>query len=124
MVEHVLGVASEIPVGEYRIFNIGRQSVGVFNINGEFYALNNKCPHQSGPACETHKMFDKIEAKVLENGKIKEYVEQEKCIIACPWHGIEFDARTGRCLSKKEWKIKQFDVHVNEHKELVIALNR
>jgi nitrite reductase (NADH) small subunit len=121
MKEHVLGPAADIDTGEGRIFEIGRLSIGVFNIAGQFYALNNYCPHQAGPACES-KLFDQIEAEVTSEGKVREYVEQEKCIIACPWHGIEFDARTGECLTKKEWKIKQYTVHVNEEKNLVLQL--
>jgi len=79
------------------------------------------CPHQGGPACES-RLFDQIEAIFMAGGRVREYVGQEKCIIACPWHGIEFDARTGACLTKKDWKIKQYSVRVNENGQLVIDL--
>ena len=102
---------------------MGRLFIGVFNINGTFYALNNYCPHQGGPACQS-KLYDQIEAEVMPDGKVREYVETEKCIIACPWHGIEFDARTGVCLTKKEWKIKQYPISVDENGNLLLQLDR
>lgn len=121
MAEYVVASAGSIPVGEGRVFQVGKQSIGVFNIAGKFYALNNYCPHQGGPACDSN-LYDQIEAEVLPNGKVREYVEQEKCIIACPWHGIEFDARTGECLTKKDWKIKRYDVYVSEDGNIVVKL--
>jgi nitrite reductase (NADH) small subunit len=121
MAEHIIGPAASIPVGEGRVVEVGRHSIGVFNIEGTFYALRNVCPHQGGPACDS-RLFDQIEAEVLPSGKVREFVEQEKCIIACPWHGIEFDARTGECLTKKDWKIKQYTVYVNEDDHIVIQL--
>jgi nitrite reductase (NADH) small subunit len=124
MKEHVLGPAKNIPVGEFKIFEVANQSIGIFNIDGSYHALRNYCPHQGGPACETHKMFDQIEAEALEDGNIREYVEEQGCVIACPWHGIEFDARTGECLTKKEWKIRKYDIDVDADGNLVIKLNR
>lgn len=121
LAEYIVGPADSIPVGEGKVVEIGNRSIGVFNIAGTFYSLRNVCPHQGGPACDS-KLYDQIEAEVLPNGKVREFVAQEKCIIACPWHGIEFDARTGVCLTKKEWKIKQYPVYVNEENQIVVQL--
>lgn len=121
MPEYLIASADSIPVGEGKVFEIGNHSFGVFNIAGTYFALKNLCPHQGGPACES-RLFDQIEAEVSTNGKIKEYVDQEKCIIACPWHGIEFDARTGVCLTKKEWKIRQYPVYVNDDNQIFVQL--
>lgn len=122
MANYIIGPVESIPVGEGKVVEIGTRSIGVFNVGGTFYSLKNLCPHQAGPACDS-KLFDQIEAKILPNGKIEEYVEQEKCIFACPWHGIEFDARTGECLTKKDWKIKQYPVYVNEENQIVVQLS-
>lgn len=35
----------DIAVGAAKMFVIGEQMVGVFNVDGEFFALNNQCPH-------------------------------------------------------------------------------
>jgi nitrite reductase (NADH) small subunit len=121
MKDYIVGDASLIPKGEGRIFEVGRLSIGIFNIDGEFFALRNLCPHQGGPLCE-NKLFDSIEAEVMSDGEIREFVTSEKSIIPCPWHGIEFEVKTGVCLSKKNWKVSRYDVHVNEKEELVVQL--
>ena len=47
MARHVVAAASEIAPGASKIVDIAGRSIGVFNVNGEFYALINRCPHRS-----------------------------------------------------------------------------
>ena len=49
----VVGKAAEIPVGGRKIIVPfrGRAGIGIFNVNGAFYALRNICPHKRGPLC-------------------------------------------------------------------------
>ncbi|OOK70409.1 rieske domain protein [Mycobacterium kansasii] len=42
---------NEIPPGTHKLVPIGRHGVGVYNVNGTFYAIANYCPHQGGPLC-------------------------------------------------------------------------
>ena len=51
MAEYVVGSVDEFPPGTHRVIPLGRVEVGVFNVNGDFYALPNVCPHQFGPLC-------------------------------------------------------------------------
>ena len=51
MAVHVVARVSELPPGARRIVEIGRRSIGVFNVNGKLYALRNACPHQGAPLC-------------------------------------------------------------------------
>lgn len=48
--------------------------VALFNVGGTFYALDGVCPHQGGP---------------LGKGELA------GCIVTCPWHGWQFDVKTG-----------------------------
>ncbi|WP_280416839.1 Rieske 2Fe-2S domain-containing protein, partial [Nocardia carnea] len=41
----------EIPPGSSKVVPIGRHGVGVYNVNGTFYAIANYCPHEGGPLC-------------------------------------------------------------------------
>ena len=88
---HVIGPAAEIPPGRRRIVTLEGRSIGVFNVGGEFFALRNACPHQGGPLC----------AGVLSGFAVPgrpgeyRYVRQGE-ILRCPWHGWEFDVRTGQ----------------------------
>jgi len=49
--EHVVATVGEIPPGTHKLVPIGRHGVGVYNVNGTFYAIANYCPHEGGPLC-------------------------------------------------------------------------
>jgi nitrite reductase/ring-hydroxylating ferredoxin subunit len=67
------------------------RSIGVFNVAGEFFALRNACPHQGGPLC-----LGVLSGLALPGppGEYR-YVRRGE-ILRCPWHGWEFDVRTGQ----------------------------
>lgn len=69
---------SDIPEGEVRVVECGGRSLAVSNIEGELYAIDNRCTHDNGPLGEGR----------LRNGRV-----------ICPRHGAAFDAKTGRVLS-------------------------
>ena len=91
MSKHVVGLAADIPAGQHKVFDVQGRSVGVFNINGAFYALLNRCPHEGGPLCEGT-------ITGLRQAKAPgEYVYSRPGeILRCPWHGWEFDIKTGQ----------------------------
>jgi 3-phenylpropionate/trans-cinnamate dioxygenase ferredoxin subunit len=91
MAKHVVAEVEEIPPGERKIVEIGGRSIGVFNVAGEFYALRNTCPHQGGPLCQG-RLTGFVMARVPG-----EYTYTRKGeILRCPWHGWEFDVKTGQ----------------------------
>lgn len=89
--KYVVAAIDEIPAGERKIVEVGGVSVGVFNLNGEYFALRNRCPHQAGPLCEGH-VWGALEATRPGDFQYSRPGE----IIACEWHGWEFDIRTGQ----------------------------
>ena len=44
--------AASFPVGSYQVFDWNGLSLLVFNLNGEFFAIKNVCPHQGAPLCQ------------------------------------------------------------------------
>jgi 3-phenylpropionate/trans-cinnamate dioxygenase ferredoxin subunit len=65
--------------------------VVVFNLGGEFFALNNRCPHRGGSLCEG------VQTGVVQSSGPGDYrVSRKGEIIRCPWHSWEFDIRTGQ----------------------------
>ena len=72
--EHVVATVDEIPPGTHKLVPIGRHGVGVYNVNGNFYAIANYCPHEGGPLGEG----------TIEGGRL-----------VCPWHAYAFDVKTG-----------------------------
>ena len=87
----VVARAEEIGPGERKIVEIGGRSIGVFNIAGRYYALRNRCPHQGGPLCAGFQLGS------LRSQQPGEYeYDNAGEIIRCPWHGWEFNIKTGR----------------------------
>lgn len=74
-----LAEKSQIPPGKSIIVMSPKgKEIALFNIEGEIYALDNSCPHQGGP---------------LGEGDI-----EDSCV-TCPWHGWQFDVKTGNCIN-------------------------
>ena len=70
----------ELPPGRVKTVTAGTHSMALTNIDGEFTAMDNRCPHQGGP---------------LGEGTI-EVGNDGQCWLRCPWHGWDFDPKTGK----------------------------
>jgi 3-phenylpropionate/trans-cinnamate dioxygenase ferredoxin subunit len=91
MAKHVVAALEELPPGSRKLVTIESRSIALFNIGGEFFALLDRCPHRGGSLCKG-RLTGLVEAK--EPGR---YVYSRPGeILRCPWHGWEFDIRTGR----------------------------
>jgi nitrite reductase/ring-hydroxylating ferredoxin subunit len=91
MSKHVVATVAEIPPGQRKLVTIRGRQIAVFNLEGEFFGLFNRCPHQGGPMCEG------ILTGLIESSAPGEYRYSRKGeILRCPWHGWEFDIRTGQ----------------------------
>jgi len=108
---HTVAKADEIPPGGRKILSVGGREVGVFNVGGRFYALLNDCAHQGGPVC-TGEVLGKLTAEVLPEGEVREFFTQEGEVVACPWHGWEFEIPTGVCLADPRFRLQTFPVAV------------
>ena len=88
---HVVAHVSEIPAGKRKIVTIAGRSIGIFNVNGAFFAVRNSCPHQGGELC----LGPTVGLATADKpGEIRYSREGE--ILRCPWHGWEFDVKTGQ----------------------------
>ena len=74
----------------------GQISIGVFNADGELYAIEDRCSHDDGPLAEGD-------------------WEPDECVVICPRHGSRFDLRTGRPLSLPAYiPVETFPVRVED----------
>ena len=105
---------AEFSEGDRRIVTVVHDEVGVFRIAGEFYAWRNECPHQGGPICQG-RLMRAVEERLDENRRSLgiHYVE-DRFNIVCPWHGFEFDARTGRHAGIPQVRLTAYPVTVRE----------
>ena len=69
----------------------GDRIVALFNVEGHFYALDGVCPHQGGPL-----------GKGCLSGPI----------LTCPWHGWQFDVRSGQHQLSRTLVQPRFDVRI------------
>ncbi|MDA7980185.1 MAG: Rieske 2Fe-2S domain-containing protein [Pirellulales bacterium] len=75
--------------------------IAVFNVGGEYYALDGVCPHQGGP---------------LGEGTL------QGCVVTCPWHGWQFDVRDGQQTFAPTVKQPVFPTRVRDG-QIEIALD-
>lgn len=91
MARHVVMRAAELPVGESRIVTVRGREIAVFNLAGEFFALINRCPHEGAP------LGLGLRIGLSESDRPGCYSHSRPGeIVRCPWHGWEFDIRTGQ----------------------------
>jgi 3-phenylpropionate/trans-cinnamate dioxygenase ferredoxin component len=79
-----------------KLVHAGDVTVGVFNIDGELYALEDRCSHDDGPLVEGD-------------------WEPDEGVAICPRHGSRFDIRTGRPLTLPAYlPVATYEVRVED----------
>ncbi len=78
MALHPVASVSDLPPGAGRCFEIAGRKIAVFHTDGGFLAIDDECPHEGGP---------------LSEGTV------DADCVSCPWHGAEFNLRTGEVLT-------------------------
>ena len=81
----------DIPEGEGAAYRVGEKVVAVFNDGGEYYAINDLCPHQGAS---------------LSDGQL------ENSIVACPWHGWRFCVHDGTWCDNRRISTDTFELRI------------
>ncbi len=87
-----------LPEGAARLVRFKEADVLVFHQDGQFFALDNACPHVGAPIGPER--FD---------GET----------VTCGYHGMRFCIRTGRCPDAPGFDAETYPVRVEEGKVLV-----
>lgn len=100
MVSYVIARTSEIPPGERKLVTVCGRDIAVFNVDGDYLAILDRCPHQGGSLSK-----GKVVGLVHSGGPGKYRYCRNGEIVRCPWHGWEFDLRTGKsyCDPARTW---------------------
>jgi nitrite reductase/ring-hydroxylating ferredoxin subunit len=91
MSRHIVAAVGEIAPGTCKIVTVKGREIGVFFVNGAYFALFNRCPHEGAPLCRG-RLFGAMEADRPGQYRLTRRGE----LLRCPWHGWEFDIRTGQ----------------------------
>ncbi len=96
-----IGTRSQLPPpGEAREFSCGEKTICIANVNGEYAALDNVCPHRGGP----------LGQGVIEGDKL-----------VCPWHGWQFDPKSGAVEHAPEQKVPTYPIRI-EGDDVVVEM--
>ncbi len=91
MSRHVIARVGDIPPNGRKLVEVKGRRLALFHVNGEYFALTDRCPHEGGSLCAgllVGQLSSKEPGTYLR-ARANEFVQ-------CSWHGWEFDLRTGQ----------------------------
>ena len=115
MARHIVATIDDVPTGKRKLVNVKGREIGIFNVNGEYFAVGNRCPHEGASLCKG-RMVGLVESS--EPGSYQFSRRGE--LLRCPWHGWEFDLRTGKSWCEPDrTKVRSFELKVESGGALV-----
>jgi nitrite reductase (NADH) small subunit len=111
MAIHYVAEVNEIQEGQSKIIDLEGRSIGLYRIGDEYYALHNRCPHEGAQLCKGQICGTTLPSKVYEY----EFGRKGE-LVRCPWHGWEFEIKTGKSVFDEKVRTRSYKVQVNEGK--------
>ncbi len=90
---HPVAAAEDFADGKGKSVSVDGKDIAVFRIGEEFFAIGNQCPHYGAELCQG-------------------YVRSTT--VMCPWHGWQFDLKTGKGLTVSGCDVESFQVKVED----------
>jgi nitrite reductase (NADH) small subunit len=90
----------DVKPGSGMVAEVNGKTIALFNVEGQYHAIDNTCVHRGGPLGEGD-------------------VEGE--VVTCPWHGWQFNVTTGACVNNPSARVASYQVQIdgNDIKVLV-----
>ncbi|TLY17294.1 MAG: Rieske 2Fe-2S domain-containing protein [Nitrospirae bacterium] len=82
---------TDVAPGSGVVAEVNGKFIAVFNVDGTYYAIDNTCVHRGGPLGEG---------------------ELEGDTVTCPWHGWQYNVKTGVSLTNPSASVKSYQVKV------------
>lgn len=110
-----VGGDEEFEEGIARVVVVEGRQVGVIRWRDEVYALRNICPHEYAPVCNGHAM------PLITGDHTGEIdFDEDRLVVVCPWHGWEFEARTGLAAwGRSTYRLKTYPAKIEDGRVLV-----
>jgi nitrite reductase (NADH) small subunit len=117
----VVGKVGELAEGDRRVVSCDGTEVGVFMVDGELIAWYNQCAHRGGPVCQG-RIFQTVREPVDEEGKTRmlQHDPARKNIV-CPWHGWEFDLKTGQHPAGARFALRKAKLEITDGQIYVVV---
>ena len=114
MREILVAREGEISAGGRKVVSVDGVEIGLFRVDGKVFAWRNECPHQGGPVCQG-KLMKAVEERLDDERRSLgiHYIDGSLNIV-CPWHGFEFDVRTGGSFGASKMRLKRYPITVRE----------
>ena len=90
---HQIASIDACPPGRSLEVVVGDRVIALFNVDGQFFALDGVCPHQGGPLGEG---------------------ELVGCVVTCPWHGWQFDVKSGQHQLNPNIRQPRFETKIED----------
>ncbi|MFD1600455.1 Rieske (2Fe-2S) protein [Halobellus rarus] len=105
----------EVPRGRGIAVDVDGIEIAVFNVEGEFHAISNRCPHQGAPLYKAGEKKINAEDTWTES---RGGVNEDDLTVSCPWHLWELDIESGehevsgKCIGTFDAKVVDGEVFV------------
>ena len=106
----------DFPAGTRMEVRVGSVQIAVFNVEGDFFALFGRCPHQSAPLSR-----GRLQGTVICNADTCWETEwaHEGEVLVCPGHGMEYDIRSGKAFGY-DLKLRTYEVAVEDGQVFIV----
>ncbi len=113
--------SDRVPEGGRLVVDIGDATIGIFRFEGNLYAYHNICAHQGGPVCQGT-LIPRVTEKIDAGGESQGFdFDRSSLHIVCPWHGFEYDIKTGEHPGRRAARLIRVPVEEN-HDGIYVTL--
>ena len=106
MAKHVVAPSTDVAPGRMKLVSVNGREIGIFNLGGEYFGLLNRCPHEGAALCS-----GQVIGLALSDEPGRYRLDRPGEMIRCPWHGWEYDIRTGQSwCDPQKVRVPRFEV--------------
>jgi nitrite reductase/ring-hydroxylating ferredoxin subunit len=109
----VAALSEDVLEGGRVVVAVDGIEVGIFRVDGELYAWENRCMHAGGPVCQGKLINRVVERLDDQQRSLGDHFADELHIV-CPWHGYEYDVRTGQHPADPGVRLRSIEVSEHE----------
>jgi nitrite reductase/ring-hydroxylating ferredoxin subunit len=103
---------SDIADGGRKVVDVSGLEVGIFRLGDDCFAYENTCPHLAGPVCQGKILPRVLEAVADDRTSRGRVFSKTQMNIICPWHGFEFDIRTGQHPTDRRVRLRRVPLQI------------